>query len=389
MFYGLANIISNTLNRIILFEKTEQQYQRLTALRAIDVAISSSLDSDLVISVFLEQVMQQLNVDAAAILTADPNLGKLVFKAGKGFNTHNIELSVIHLDDPFLQPMLTDQKTVEIDLLLSGDDFPRASLLASEKFVNYIGLPLEAKNQVKGILEIYQRQPKLFNREWFDYLEMLAGQAAIALNEAELFTDLQRSNIRLMEAYGKNIEGWSRALDLRDKETEGHTQRVTEMTLKLAQELTIIDPAQLQKIRWGALLHDIGKMGIPDRILLKPGPLTDEEWKIMRKHPDYARDLLAPIEFLQGAMVIPYCHHEKWDGSGYPNHLHGESIPLEARIFAVIDVYDALTSDRPYRSALSQPEALEYIKEQSGIYFDPQIASTFLKMVSENRFLIE
>jgi HD-GYP domain-containing protein (c-di-GMP phosphodiesterase class II) len=181
-------------------------------------------------------------------------------------------------------------------------------------------------------------------------------------------------------AYDTTLEGWSKALDLRDKETEGHTQRVVDMTLRIAQTLGISDE-ELTHFRRGALLHDIGKMGIPDSILLKPGPLTDEEWEIMKRHPVYAYELLFPITHLRPALDIPYCHHEKWDGSGYPRGLKGEQIPLSARIFAVVDVWDALTSDRPYRNAWTSKKTLEYIREQSGKHFDPQIVDTFMSLI--------
>jgi putative nucleotidyltransferase with HDIG domain len=183
-------------------------------------------------------------------------------------------------------------------------------------------------------------------------------------------------------SYDATIEGWSRALDYRDKETEGHSQRVTEMTVKIAQFMGMSE-AELAHVRRGALLHDIGKMGIPDRILLKPGKLTDEEWEIMRKHAEYAYELLSPIAFLRPALDIPYCHHEKWDGTGYPRGLKGEQIPLSARIFAVVDVWDALNSDRPYRPAWPKEKAYEYISEKAGEDFDPGVAGVFLKVISE------
>ena len=186
----------------------------------------------------------------------------------------------------------------------------------------------------------------------------------------------------LVLAYDATIEGWSRALDLRDRETEGHTQRVTELTIKLARMMTRNDE-ELVHIRRGALLHDIGKMGIPDNILLKPGPLTTEEWEVMRRHPFYAYELLAPIPFLRPALDIPYCHHEKWDGSGYPRGLKAEEIPLSARIFAVVDVWDALCSDRPYRQAWEPARAMLYIQEQSEHHFDPRVVASFLELKDE------
>jgi putative nucleotidyltransferase with HDIG domain len=184
-----------------------------------------------------------------------------------------------------------------------------------------------------------------------------------------------------LRAYDETIEGWSNALELRDEETEGHSQRVTEMTLNIARMMNV-KTDELVHVRRGALLHDIGKMGIPDAILLKPGKLTVEEWAVMRKHPVYAYDMLAPIDYLRPALDIPYCHHEKFDGTGYPRGLKGEEIPLPARIFAVVDVYDALTSDRPYRKAWSKEEALKYIHEESGTHFDPQVVEAFLKTIN-------
>jgi len=169
---------------------------------------------------------------------------------------------------------------------------------------------------------------------------------------------------------------------LRDKETEGHTQRVTELTLKLARAMGLTN-SDLVHIRRGALLHDIGKMGVPDGILFKEGPLTEEEWKIMRQHPRFAYEMLSPIEYLRPALDIPYCHHEKWDGSGYPRGLKGEEIPLAARLFAVVDVYDALTSDRPYRPAWPRQKTLEHIRQLSGSHFDPQVVETFMELLAE------
>jgi putative nucleotidyltransferase with HDIG domain len=209
------------------------------------------------------------------------------------------------------------------------------------------------------------------------FLETLGGQAAIAIENSILFHSLQRSNYDLALAYDATIEGWSHALDLRDKDTEGHTVRVTEMTLRLARIMGLHDD-QLIHIKRGALLHDIGKMGVPDSILLKPGVLTDAEWEVMHEHPQLAYNWLAPISFLQSALDIPYCHHEMWDGSGYPRGLKGEQIPLPARIFTIVDVWDALTSDRPYRSAWPEDEVLDYIRKNSGKHFDSEVVSVFM-----------
>jgi PAS domain S-box-containing protein len=191
--------------------------------------------------------------------------------------------------------------------------------------------------------------------------------------------EIERSRNELAMAYDATLVGWVKALDLRDNETEGHSQRVTEMTVRLARALGVCGEA-LEHLRRGALLHDIGKMGIPDSILLKPGPLTEGEWAIMKKHPVYAYEWLAPISYLRPALDIPYCHHEKWDGTGYPRGLKGEEIPLAARIFCVVDVWDALRSDRPYRSAWPEDKVRAHMRELSGSHFEPLVVETFLTL---------
>lgn len=201
----------------------------------------------------------------------------------------------------------------------------------------------------------------------------------------QLLIDLQEKNEELALAYDATLEGWVRFLDLRDQETEGHTQRVTEMTTELASQMGFSSTLLLQ-IRRGALLHDIGKMGIPDNVLRKPGPLNNEEWEIMRRHPVYAYQMLAPIEFLHPALDIPHHHHERWDGTGYPDQLRREEIPLPARVFAIIDVWDALNSDRPYRKAWHPEKAIDYIKSQSGKHFDPQLVQIFLNFIETKGF---
>ncbi len=274
-------------------------------------------------------------------------------------------------------------------------------MVSEEGFVSYSVAPLIVKGQVKGLLEVFHRSPLIIGRgefapsgyplmdttltsDWTRFFETLAGQTAIAVDNATLFEDLQRTNAELSLAYERTLEGWSQALDLRDEETQGHSLRVTEMTMRLARKLGLPE-ADMVHIRRGSLLHDIGKMGVPDAVLLKPGPLTDDEWKIMRQHPVYAYLLLSPIAFLRPALDIPYSHHEKWDGSGYPQRLRGEQIPLAARIFAVIDVWDALSSNRPYRQAMPKEAVHSYLREQSGKHFDPHIVEAFLEMVEAGK----
>jgi putative nucleotidyltransferase with HDIG domain len=276
-----------------------------------------------------------------------------------------------------------ERRIVEVPDLESIDGkFMRAQLLADEGFVSYYAVPLIAKGEVKGVLEIFNRTPLNPDREWLDFLETLGGQTAIAIENSMLFQDLQRSNFELAMAYDATIEGWSHALDLRDRETEGHTQRVTDMTLKLARKMGFSEE-RLILIRRGALLHDIGKMGVPDYILHKPEDLSKEEQTIMRTHPQLAYDMLEPIAYLRDALNIPFCHHEKWDGTGYPRGLRGTQIPLEARLFAIVDVWDAVTTDRPYRKSWPRKKALKYIREESGKYFDPKLVDMFLEEMEE------
>jgi putative nucleotidyltransferase with HDIG domain len=365
-----------------LFEESQRRLRQLEALHSIDLAISTSRDLRTTLSVLLEHVETLLDVDATDVLLFNPHLQQFRFSAGRGFHTDDIERANVRLGTSFAGRAALERQTVLISGQLSAhSDHDFSKMYEKEGFFAYAGVPLIAKGEIKGVLEVYHRSPHRSEPEWLNTLETLAGQAAIAIDNAQLFDGLQESNIELALAYDATIAGWSRAMDLRDKETEGHTQRVTDLTLKLARAMKISEP-QLTHIRRGALLHDIGKMGVPDNILLKTDELTGEEWQKMRKHTDFAYEMLSSIRYLQPALDIPYCHHEKWDGSGYPRGLKGEEIPIAARIFAVADVWDAITSDRPYRKGWSKKEALEYIKEQSGKYFDPQIVEGFLEVIS-------
>lgn len=362
-----------------LFQETEDNLEHLRALRAVDLAITSSLDLRVTLDVLLDNVTSQLKVDATALLLLNPHSKLLEYTAGRGFHTRALQHTRLKIGQGYAGQAVTEQRTIRVPNVMEAEGFSKAPMLKPEGFVSYFGVPLVAKGHVKGVLEIFHRKPLNPHEQWFEFLDALAGQAAIAIDNASLFNDLERSNLELTMAYETTLDGWSRALDLRDKETEGHTQRVAEMTIRLAEAIGMSDE-ELVHLRRGALLHDIGKMGVPDSILLKPGKLTDEEWEIMRKHPVYAYELIYPIAFLRNAVDIPYCHHEKWDGTGYPRGLKGEQIPLAARIFAVMDVWDALRSDRPYRPAWPEEETLEHIRAMSGSHFDPKVVDVFLKI---------
>lgn len=362
-------------------EQARYRLQRLAALHSIDVVISSSLDLRLTLQEFLEQVISQLQVDAADVLLVTPYTVQLEETASRGFRGVEGGRSILRMGEGIAGKAALERKSVSIpDLQRYQGSCPRMALLAREGFISYYAIPLIAKGNVKGVLEIFHRSTLVFDTEWLDFLEALAGLAAIAIDNATLFEDLQRSNIELTLAYDETLAGWAKALDLRSKETERHTERVTEMTLRLAKAMSIRDE-ELMHVRRGALLHDIGKIGVPDGILLKPGPLTDEEWEIMKRHPVYAFEMLQPIAYLRYALDIPYCHHERWDGTGYPRGLKAEKIPLAARIFAVVDVWDALVAEgRPYREILPEDEVREHIRSLSGTHLDPTVVETFLGM---------
>lgn len=364
-------------------EKAKRRLDRMAALRAIDLAITASRDLNLTFSILLSQVVSQLGVDAAAILLLDKSNHLLTYAASIGFRTSALHFTKLRLGEGYAGQAALERKNIHIrGLNKRRTDFLRSPLFMEEGFVIYYAVPLIAKGEVLGVLELFHRTVLQTDEEWLDFMNMLAGQAAIAIDNALLFNRMERANTELVLAYDATIEGWSRALDLRDRETEGHTQRVTEMTVNLAQEMGISE-SDIRHIRRGAILHDIGKMAIPDQILFKPGPLTPEEWQIMRQHPILAVNLLKSISYLAPALDIPHYHHEKWDGSGYPVGLAGTHIPLPARLFAVVDVYDALTSNRPYRQAWSHEETVKYIYAQAGKHFDPEIVQVFLKTMEK------
>jgi PAS domain S-box-containing protein len=360
--------------------KIQQQLEHLNAISAIDQAIAANFDLKLNLSVILKYVTIELGIDAADILVFNPDSQMLEYGADHGFRTRAIREVSMRLGESFAGRVVLERQLVRIpNLKKEPGNLVMTTLVKSEDFVCYYGLPLIVKGQINGVLELFHRAEFKPKTEWLEFLNSLAGQAAIAIENSTLYSSLQYSNLELHLAYDATIEGWSHALDLRDKETEGHTQRVTDITVNLARGFGLSE-AELMRVRWGALLHDIGKMGVPDEILLKPGPLTDEEWVKMKMHPTFAFNLLSPIHYLQEALDIPYSHHEKWDGSGYPRGLKGDQIPLAARIFAVVDVWDAITSDRPYRPAWTKEKAYQHIRASSGSHFDPKVVEAFMQL---------
>jgi putative nucleotidyltransferase with HDIG domain len=369
-----------------LLEETQRRFKRIEALLDINRAITGSLDLTLTLDVLLKQVISLLQVDATNVLLINRETSTLEFTVGLGFRTEALRFTHLRVGEGLAGRALLEQRIIHIsDLNKQNTDFSRSPLFTEEEFVSYYGLPLIAKNEVMGVLEIFHRSSLKHDTEWLSLLKGLADQTAIAIENADLYTNLLYTNKELAISYETTLEGWGRALELRDIETEGHCKRVTEMAQQLAKELEFPEDELIQ-LRRGALLHDIGKMGIPDRILLKPGPLTAKEREIMQKHTIFAHEMLSPIPYLHDALDIPLYHHEKWDGSGYPHSLKGEDIPFAARVFAVVDVWDALINDRPYRKAWSIKKAFTFIREQSGKHFDPQVVEVFQEKVIEPEF---
>lgn len=364
-------------------EKLKRHMDNLTSLRTIDNAINGSLDLRITLRVLLAEALKQLAVEAAVVLLLNPFTQTLEYAAEQGFRTEHIHSASVRMGEGCSGRVAKERRTLIInDFSFAEEGSILSVLMKTDGFTSYVGVPLIAKGTIKGVLGLFHPVPLCPEQDWLNFVEALASQAAIAIDNAELFENLQASHSELLTAYDTTIEGWSRALDYRDRETEGHSRRVTDLTVRIAREMGLAND-KLIHVRRGALLHDIGKLGVPDCILLKPGTLDNDEFAIMKRHPEIAFKLLSPIEFLRPALDIPYLHHERWDGSGYPKGLRGEEIPLIARVFAIVDVWDALCSNRPYRTAWPRERAMNYLRDQAGKGFDPRVVELFLVMISE------
>lgn len=376
---GYVGTITDITDRKEAEERTSAHIRRLTALHNVELAVAGNLDLEATLEILLHQALSSLQIDAAQILMYDPATNRLEFRASLGFRTAAFRKTSLPPGEGLAGRVMVQRQIVHLpDLPTEPGSLSRAPLLSREGFLEYYGIPLVAKAEIVGVLELFHRTSTERDEEWMEILEMLAQEASIAIDNARLFADLQHSNAELSEAYDSTLEGWALAIDLRDRETHGHSVRVADLTVMLARMLGIGD-AELVHIRRGAILHDVGKLAVPDSVLLKPGPLDDAEWEIMRKHPVFAYEMLSSIPFLRSALDIPHYHHEKWDGTGYPEKLAGDSIPLPARIFAIIDVWDALGSVRPYRPPWDQERILAHIRSLSGTHFDPEVVNVFLK----------
>ena len=377
----LADLLGVAIQRTRLREKAQKQIQRLAALRAIDTTINASLNMNTIANVLLEQTKALLDVDAVRLMTLDRYTNFLENSGCVGFQGDIQQQMRMRIGESWAgKTALRREITLIPNLASKRELLEDSDYLAEEDFAAYFAIPLISKGQIKGVLEALHRTPLYPDQDWIDFFKTLAGQAALAIDNTSLFRDLQKSNLDLALAYDSTLEGWSRALEYRDSETKGHPRRVVDLTVKIAQEMGISDQ-ELVHVRRGTLLHDIGKMGIPDHILQKRGPLDEKEWEIMRTHPVHAFEMLAPIDYLRPALDIPRYHHEKWDGSGYPSGLIGDQIPLAARIFAIVDVWNALLSDRPYRKAWEEEKVIDYLRAQSGKHFDPRVVDAFFELM--------
>ncbi len=374
-----AELHTVNLERERLLIAEREKHRLAESLGKVGLALNATLDLPDLLDLICRESMNLFDAGSSFLWLVQED--ELVGYAGHGSERQSIIGSRIPLSDPSTlgSRVIREKRPTFVNKAMKSKQINQ-KLLQVFRIKSILGVPLVRGSEAMGALMIIDHEnSQRFEEGDIQSATVLASHAAVAIENAKLVENLQQSNLELALSYDTTLEGWSRVLELRDHETEGHTRRVTEMTLRLARALGVAE-SELVHFRRGALLHDIGKMGIPDSILLKPGPLTEEEWAVMRKHPEYARSMLASITYLRPALDIPYCHHEKWDGTGYPRGLKGEGIPLAARIFSVVDVWDALLSDRPYRPAWSVESARSYLHEQAGTHFDPRVVEVFFSL---------
>ena len=367
-----------------LVESERSATHRLANIRAlheIDMAVSYHFELEKMLDVFLERLISRLGVDGADVFLIDNSRSVLRYAHGMGIVTGEMDFRELPLEGTIPGSVASSGKPYSGPLDTSSNpECPRLKNLIDMKVEDYHAVPLETRGRILGVLETFDTMQIHRDSEWNDFLQTLAAQASLAIDVALMIDNLRESNRKIAKAYDQTLKVLARTLEMRDMDTEEHSRRVTDLTVQLAKKMEVTEE-ELESIYRGALLHDIGKISIPDSVLLKKGPLTEEEWRIMRTHPVTAYEVLSQVEYLRPSLDIPYCHHERWDGSGYPRGLKGEEIPLAARIFAVVDVYDALTSDRPYRKAWSKEKTIEYLLENSGSQFDRHVVKEFLEIL--------
>jgi putative nucleotidyltransferase with HDIG domain len=381
--------VSQSLLRLeqkISEELTSKQHQ-LEALIGIGSVINSSLGKKRVLEEVIDSLVKLMRAERGFLILKDPITGTLKPQTSRGIDHVNLEEEAFKVSGTIVRKVVETGVPILTTNAQQDPRFVGQESVVAFNLRSILCAPLKLKDTLIGVLYVDNRvHTGIFQESDLNLITAFADQAAVAINNADLFEKLKRTNFQLEAAnielgiaYEATLRGWVRALDFRDKETEGHTQRVTVLTQRLSQAMGV-DRELLEHITRGALLHDIGKMAISDEILRKQGPLTAEERAIMQKHPVYAYEMLSPIEFLRPAIDIPYCHHEKWDGSGYPRGLRQDEIPFAARIFPIVDVWDALTSDRPYRKAMPYDEVRRLVRADSGKHFDPLVVEAFMDL---------
>jgi HD-GYP domain-containing protein (c-di-GMP phosphodiesterase class II) len=360
-------------------DQLKLKQSQLRALMSVGQMINSSRGLRRVLEEVMDSLVSLMRAERGFLMLREPN-GDLAVRIARGIAHVNLDEEAFKVSRSVVRKVVESNAPVLTTNAQADPRFDAQLSVAAYQLRSILCVPLKLKEELIGVLYVDNRaHAGIFKEHDLELISAFADQAAVAIDSARLFEDLQDSHRELEKAYQATLEGWVRALDLRDKETEGHTQRVTVLTHRLARSMGVDDGA-LVHITRGALLHDIGKMAIPDGILLKPGQLTDDERRLIQMHPVYAYEMLSPIAFLVPAIDIPYCHHEKWDGTGYPRSLKREEIPFAARIFPIIDVWDALTSNRPYRKAMPEEEVRRLIKGDSGKHFDPRVVEAFMDL---------
>ena len=360
-------------------DQLKLRQSELGALMGVGSVINSSLGLNRVLETVMDTLIGLIHAERGFLMLRESD-GELVVKIARGIAHVNLDADAFRVSKTIIQKVADSCEPVLTSNAQVDPRFGSQLSVATYQLRSIMSAPLMVRQKFIGVLYVDNRAyAGMFQGSDLELISAFANQAAVAIDNAGLFESLQESNNDLRNAYQETLEGWVRMLDLRDKETEGHTQRVTILTERLARSMGVQGDALVQITR-GALLHDVGKIAIPDSILLKPAGLTEQERELIRQHPIYACNMINPIEFLQPAIDIPYCHHERWDGTGYPRQLKGDGIPFAARIFAIVDVWDALTSNRPYRKALPADEVKQRIRDDSGRHFDPQVVEAFMKM---------
>lgn len=373
---------ASMLEHVQLVEQTQERVKRLETLHAIEAAVASSVDLRITLDTLLDQVVSRLSVDAADVLLLDPHLQTLRYAAGRGVPRF-YEDTIQRLGQGIAGRAALDHEIAFVSPLTQpGLASSPPEWVGREGFLCQYAIPLVAKGQAKGVLELFYRRLVEPDAEWLEFLETLGRQAAVAIEGISLFEQFQNTLLEQKITLDAGIEVWTRVLEERGFEPVGHCQRVAEHSILLFQHLGFEEAAYGNLYR-GALLHDIGKLLIPDSILLKPGPLTEEEWQLVRQHPAFGRDLLKQLFPFDTVLEIPYFHHENWDGSGYPQGLKNEQIPIAARIFRLVEMWDLLQVDLPYRPKLSRNETESFIRQQAGRLFDPHLVQVFLGLIAE------